>query len=59
MAYIISLDHYLDEKSVIALEIGPTRKIAVFATEIVAQASNIVQSQVIFDLSAIMSFISR
>lgn len=59
MAYIISLDHYLDEKGSIALEIRPTRKIAAFATKVVAQASNIVQSQVILDLSAIMSFISR
>ncbi len=38
--YVISLDHYLDEKGAIALEEGTGRKIADLATEAVAYASN-------------------
>jgi hypothetical protein len=38
--YVISLDHYLDAKGAIAIETGPGRKIADFATAAVAYASN-------------------
>jgi hypothetical protein len=38
--YVISLDHYLDAKGAIAIEKGPGRKIADFATAAVAYASN-------------------
>lgn len=39
--YVISLDHYLDAKGAIAIERGPSRKLADFATAAVAYASNI------------------
>ncbi len=38
--YVISLDHYLDSKGAIAIERGPGRKMADFATAVVAYASN-------------------
>jgi hypothetical protein len=38
--YVISLDHYLDAKGAIAIERGPGRKLADFATAAVAYASN-------------------
>lgn len=38
--YVISLDHYLDAKGTIAVDKGPGRKIAEFATAAVAYASN-------------------
>ena len=38
--YVISLDHYLDAKGAIAIDKGPGRKIADFATAAVAYASN-------------------
>ncbi len=38
--YVISLNHYLDAKGAIAVERGPGRKIAEFATSAVAYASN-------------------
>jgi len=38
--YVISLDHYLNDKGAIAIERGPARKMADFATSAVAYASN-------------------
>jgi hypothetical protein len=38
--YVISLDHYLDDKGTIAIRQGPARKIADFATAAVSYASN-------------------
>ena len=38
--YVISLDHYLDERGAIAITQGPGRKIAEFAASAVAYASN-------------------
>ncbi len=38
--YVISLDHYLDDKGTIAIRRGPARKIANFATAAVSYASN-------------------
>jgi len=40
MFYVISLDHYLNDKGAIALEQGPGRVIAEFACAVVAHASN-------------------
>lgn len=38
--YVISLDHYLNDKGAIAIKRGPARKLADFATSAVAYASN-------------------
>lgn len=38
--YVISLDHYLDDNGAIAIDRGPARKIADFATAVVSYASN-------------------
>ena len=38
--YVISLDHFLDAKGLIAVERGPARKLADFATAAIAFASN-------------------
>lgn len=38
--YVISLDHYLDDKGAIAIDRGPARKIADFATAAVSYATN-------------------
>lgn len=38
--YVISLDHFLDSRGAIAVEPGPARKLADFATAAVAYASN-------------------
>lgn len=40
MEYVISLDHFLDERGAIAIDPGPARAIADFATAAVAYASN-------------------
>ncbi len=38
--YVISLDHFLDDKGAVAIERGPARKVADFATAAVSYASS-------------------